>query len=46
MKVENAVHAALAGTFRYVLADRRLTLFSGTEPILAFEAEPAPALEG
>ena len=32
MKVENAVHAALAGTFRYVLADRRLTLFSGTEP--------------
>lgn len=46
MKVENAVHAALAGTFRYVLADRRLTLFSGTEPSLAFEAEPAPALEG
>jgi len=43
---ENAVHAALAGTFRYVLADRRLTLFSGTEPSLAFEAEPAPALEG
>jgi heat shock protein HslJ len=46
MKVENAVHAALAGTFRYVLADRRLTLLSGTEPILSFQEEPAPALEG
>ena len=46
MKVENAVHAALAGTLRYVLADRRLTLLSGTEPILSFQEEPAPALEG
>jgi heat shock protein HslJ len=46
MKVENAVHAALAGTFRYVLADHRLTLLSGTEPILTFQAEPAPTLEG
>ena len=46
MKVENAVHAALAGTFRYVLADRRLTLLSGTEPILTFQEEPAPTLEG
>jgi len=46
MAVENAVHAALSGTFRYVLADRHLTLLSGTEPVLTFEAEPAPALEG
>jgi heat shock protein HslJ len=46
MKVEKAVHAALAGTFRYVLADRRLTLLSGTEPILTFQEEAAPTLEG
>jgi len=46
MLVENAVHAALAGTFRYVLADQRLTLLSGAEPVLTFEAEPAPKLEG
>jgi heat shock protein HslJ len=46
MAVENAVHAALAGTFRYVLAGHRLTLLSGTEPVLTFQAEPAPALEG
>ena len=46
MKVEKAVHAALAGTFRYVLADRRLTMLSGTEPILTFQEEAAPTLEG
>jgi heat shock protein HslJ len=46
MAVENAVHAALAGTFRYALADHRLTLLSGTEPILTFQAEPAPTLGG
>jgi heat shock protein HslJ len=46
MKVENAVHAALAGTFRYVLSDDSLTLLSGNEAILKFRAEPAPALEG
>jgi len=46
MALENAVHAALAGTFRYVLADQRLTLLSDAEPILAFQAEPAPTLEG
>lgn len=46
MKFENAVHAALAGTFRYVLADRHLTLLSGTDPVLTFQAEPAPTLEG
>ena len=46
MKVENAVHAALAGTFRYTLADHRLTLLSGAEPILTFQAEPAPTLGG
>ena len=46
MALENAVHAALAGTFRYVLADQRLTLLSDTEPILTFQAEPAPTLEG
>ena len=45
-KVENAVHAALAGSFRYVLAERRLTLNAGAEPVMAFQAEPAPALEG
>ena len=46
MAVENAMHAALAGTFRYVLTDHRLTLLSGTEPVLTFQAEPAPTLEG
>jgi heat shock protein HslJ len=46
MAVENAVHAALAGTFHYVLADHHLTLLSGTEPVLTFQAEPAPTLEG
>ena len=46
MALENAVHAALAGTFRYVLADQRLTLLSDAEPTLAFQAEPAPTLEG
>ena len=46
MKVENAVHAALAETFRYVLADHRLTFYVGTEPVMAFQAEPAPTLEG
>jgi heat shock protein HslJ len=46
MAVENAVHAALAGNFRYVLADQRLTLLSDSEPVLTFEAEPAPRLEG
>ena len=46
MTLENAVHAALAGTFRYVLADHRLTLLSDAEPILTFQAEPAPKLEG
>ena len=46
MALENAVHAALAGTFRYVLADQRLTLLSDAEPILTFQAEPAPTLGG
>lgn len=46
MAIENAVHAALAGTFRYVLADGHLTLLAGTEPVLTFDAEPAPKLEG
>ena len=46
MAVEKAVHAALAGTFRYVVADQRLTLLSGTEPVLKFAVEPAPTLEG
>jgi heat shock protein HslJ len=46
MAVESAVHAALSGTFRYVLAEQRLTLLSGTEPVLTFEAEPVPTLEG
>jgi len=46
MAVESAVHAGLAGTFRYILADQRLTLLSDAEPILTFQAEPAPTLEG
>ena len=46
MKLERAVHAALAGTFRYTLADNRMTLASGAAPVLTFQAEPAPALEG
>jgi heat shock protein HslJ len=45
MAVETAVHAALAGTLRYVVADGRLTLLSGAEPVLAFQADPAPTLE-
>jgi len=44
--LETAVHAALGGTFRYVLAGRRLTLLSGTEPVMTFQAQPAPTLEG
>ena len=44
--VEKAVHAALTGTFRYVLADHRLTLLSGTEPVLTLQEEAAPTLEG
>ena len=46
MAIERAVHAALAGTFRYTLAEQRLTLASGAEPVLTFQAEPAPTLEG
>ena len=46
MAVENAVQAALVGTFRYILADHGLTLFSDAEPILTFQAQPAPTLEG
>ena len=46
MTVEKAVHAALTGTFRYVLAEHRLTLLSGTEPVLTLQEEAAPTLEG
>lgn len=46
MTLERAVHTALTGTFRYVLAYHGLTLLSGTEPVLTFQAEPAPTLEG
>ena len=46
MALESAVHAALTGTLRYVVAQDGLTLFSGNEPVLTFQAAPAPALEG
>jgi heat shock protein HslJ len=46
MAVETAVKSALAGTFRYTFADRRLTLHAGGEPVMVFEPEPAPTLEG
>jgi heat shock protein HslJ len=44
--VESAVMAALAGPFRYTLAEQLLTLHSGAEPVMGFQMEPAPALEG
>jgi heat shock protein HslJ len=46
MAIENAVHAALAGTFRYVVTDDLLRLFSGADLALQFQAERSPALEG
>lgn len=46
MTVERAVHNALAGTFRYVLEQDKLTLISGDDPVLTFQTEPAPSLEG
>ena len=44
--IEQAVHSALTGTFRYALAQDKLTLLSGDDPVLTFQAEPAPVLEG
>jgi putative lipoprotein len=48
MKVEAALHRALAGSFRPVLAaDGRLTLVSADgQPALSFQAAPAATLEG
>lgn len=46
MAVETAVKRALAGTFRYTLADRHLTLDAGAAPVMVFQMEPAPVLEG
>lgn len=47
MKVEGAVHKALAGTFRPVLTGERLELMSERgETVLSFKAEPKPSLVG
>lgn len=46
MTIERAVHTALTGTFRYVLAQDKLTLLSGNDAVLTFRIEPAPVLEG
>ncbi|MGO4391694.1 META domain-containing protein [Variovorax sp. M-6] len=47
MAVEKAVTRALSGAFRPMLAGDRLSLLSeGGEAMLAFKAEPAPALAG
>lgn len=46
MALETRVMAALAGTFRYAIANDRLTLTPASGAPLAFAAEPAPALEG
>jgi heat shock protein HslJ len=47
MALENALHRALAGTFRPIVASGRLSLKTeGGETILSFKAEPTPTLEG
>ncbi|SCK11498.1 Heat shock protein HslJ [Variovorax sp. HW608] len=47
MKVEGAVHKALAGSFRPVLTGDRLALMSERgETVLSFKAEPKPSLVG
>ncbi|MBO9650500.1 MAG: META domain-containing protein [Variovorax sp.] len=47
MKVEGAVHKAMAGTFRPVLSGDSLTLMSARgEPVMTFKAEPKPSLIG
>ena len=46
MTLEHAFTGSLAGTFQYAIAGQTLTLRSGTEPVLTFEAMPPPSLEG
>ena len=46
MALEHAFTGALAGTFRYSVAGKVLTLASESAPVLTFEAEPPPTLEG
>jgi heat shock protein HslJ len=46
MALEHAVTGSLAGTFHYVVAGKTLTLRNETEPVLTFEAQPPPSLEG
>jgi len=47
MRVEGAVHKAMAGTFRPVLSGDSLTLMSERgEPVMTFKAEPKPSLVG
>lgn len=46
MTLEHALTGSLAGTFQYAIAGQTLTLRSGTEPVLTFEAMPPPSLEG
>lgn len=46
MNLEHAVISALAGTFRYAVAGKTLTLLAESEPVLTFEAQPEPTLAG
>ena len=46
MALEKAVLGALTGTLRYAITGDRLTLTPASGAPLAFQAEPAPALEG
>ena len=39
MTLEHALTGSLAGTFQYAIAGKTLTLRSGTEPVLTFEAD-------
>lgn len=46
MALERAVTRSLGGTFDYSVTAQTLILRHGTEPVLTFEAQPAPTLEG
>ena len=46
MALEHAFTSKLAGTFLYSVAGKVLTLASDSAPVLTFEAEPPPTLEG
>jgi heat shock protein HslJ len=46
MALEGEVKRALAGTFRYAIADDRLTLSRASGPKLVFQREATPTLDG